>query len=65
MHNLWLTFKCLSLITGCLFMIAMIVAMVESIRSTFKKKTYEQKIDDMVEKLIEESFKNSENEDRK
>ena len=65
MHNLWLAFKCLSLIAGCLLMVAIIVGIVEGIRSMFKKKTYQSKIDDYVEKLLEESFKNSENEDRK
>lgn len=60
MTNLWVAFKCLSLIAGCLFMIAIIVAMVESIRSAFKKKSYEQKIDEVVEKIIEESFKDEE-----
>lgn len=64
MHNLWLAFKCLSLIAGCLFMIAMIVAMVESIRSTFKKKTYQNKIDDYIEKVLEESFNEAEKEEK-
>ena len=65
MHNLWLAFKCLSLIAGCLLMIAIIVAIVEAIRNTFKKKSYEQKIDEFVEKLIADSFKDEENKDRK
>lgn len=60
MTNLWIAFKCLSLIAGCLLMIAIIVAIVEAIRNTFRKKTYEQRIDEYVNKIIEESFKDEE-----
>ena len=64
MHNLWIAFKCLSLIAGCLLMIAFIVAIVETIRNTFKRKSYEQRINDMVEKLVEESFNEAEKEEK-
>ena len=61
MQNLWLAFKCLSLIAGCVFMVLIIIGLVEGIRTIFRRKSVEQNIQDMVEKLIEESF----NEDKK
>lgn len=60
MSNLWLAFKCLSLIAGCLFMLFVIVAIVEGIRSIFKKKTYEEKINEYVEQILKDSFKDEE-----
>ena len=64
MENLWLVFKCLSLIAGCLLMIAIIVAIVEAIRNTFKRKTYEQRINDMIEKLVEDALNNPDEEEK-
>lgn len=60
MQNLWLIFKCLSLIAGCLLMVAIgVVGVVEGIRNMFKKKTYQEKIDDFIKQIFEESLKNS------
>lgn len=60
MENLWLIFKGLSLVAGCLLMVAIIVAIVETILNTFRKKSYQQKIDEYVEKIFEESLKDEE-----
>lgn len=58
MHNLWLAFKCLSLIAGCLLMLSIIVSIVESIRDTFRESKFKKDLKDIT---IETYIKNIEN----
>lgn len=44
MENLWIIFKCLSLITGCLLMLAIIVAIVETIREKFNEAKFKKEL---------------------
>ena len=55
MHNLWIIFKCLSLIAGCLFMIVTIVAIVETIRDKFRERNFKNKINEIIIKKIDDN----------
>ena len=65
MENLWLVFKCLCLVAGCLVMISIIVSIVESIRNSFRKRDYEQKLEDIICKYVEDAMEEASKDEEK